>query len=200
MRSSSLLATVQAMHSRPIRSRAGTTRARAAAARNTRNAMEQENNKIVTTLCLVHQPPKILLGMKKRGFGAGRWNGFGGKVHEGETIEEAAKRELLEEAGIEPLRLEEAGVIDFDFENDDPTIEVHFFRAGEFTGEPTESDEMKPQWFDVNEIPFKDMWPDDLYWMPLFLEGKHFKGRFLFDRPSTKDYQSKIIEHELKVE
>jgi 8-oxo-dGTP diphosphatase/2-hydroxy-dATP diphosphatase len=154
--------------------------------------------KIVTTLCLVHQPPRILLGLKKRGFGAGRWNGFGGKVHEGESIEEAAKRELLEEAGIKPLRSEETGVIDFDFENNDPTIEVHFFRVNDFTGEPAESEEMKPQWFDVNEIPFKDMWPDDLYWMPLFLKGKKFRGRFLFDRPSTKDYQSKIIEHELK--
>lgn len=34
----------------------------------------------------------VLLGMKKRGFGAGKWNGFGGKVQPGETIEEAARR------------------------------------------------------------------------------------------------------------
>ncbi|XP_032115703.1 7,8-dihydro-8-oxoguanine triphosphatase isoform X1 [Sapajus apella] len=44
------------------------------------------------TLVLVLQPQRVLLGMKKRGFGAGRWNGFGGKVQEGETIEEGAKR------------------------------------------------------------------------------------------------------------
>jgi 8-oxo-dGTP diphosphatase/2-hydroxy-dATP diphosphatase len=135
--------------------------------------------------------------MKKRGFGAGRWNGFGGKVHGGETIEDAARRELLEDAGIKALKLEESGVIDFDFKNDDPTIEVHFFRINGFSEEPAESEEMKPQWFNVDSIPFKDMWPDDLYWMPLFLEGKKFKGRFLFDRPSTREYQSKIIEHEL---
>lgn len=34
----------------------------------------------------------VLLGMKKRGFGAGKWNGFGGKVQPGETIEEAARQ------------------------------------------------------------------------------------------------------------
>lgn len=44
------------------------------------------------TLVLVLQPQRVLLGMKKRGFGAGRWNGFGGKVQEGETIEDGAKR------------------------------------------------------------------------------------------------------------
>lgn len=44
------------------------------------------------TLAFVLDAGKILLGMKKRGFGAGRWNGFGGKVHPGESIEAAAKR------------------------------------------------------------------------------------------------------------
>ena len=54
----------------------------------------------ITTLVVVHQGNKILLGMKKRGFGAGRWNGFGGKLHDGETVEQAAKREIFEEASI----------------------------------------------------------------------------------------------------
>lgn len=44
------------------------------------------------TLVLVVQPGKVLLGMKKRGFGVGKWNGFGGKVQPGETIEDAARR------------------------------------------------------------------------------------------------------------
>ena len=48
-------------------------------------------NKLLT-LVLIHQNARILLGMKKRGFGAGWWNGYGGKVQAGETIEEAAKR------------------------------------------------------------------------------------------------------------
>jgi 8-oxo-dGTP diphosphatase/2-hydroxy-dATP diphosphatase len=41
---------------------------------------------------------------------------------------------------------------------------------------------MRPEWFHKDEIPFATMWPDDIYWFPLFLEGKKFKGRFLFGK------------------
>ena len=67
--------------------------------------------KKLLTLCIIHQHPKILLGMKKRGFGQGRWNGFGGKVSSEETIEEAAKREISEEAGIFVDELKKLGLL-----------------------------------------------------------------------------------------
>jgi 8-oxo-dGTP pyrophosphatase MutT (NUDIX family) len=41
--------------------------------------------------------------MKKRGFGNGKYNGFGGKVENGETIQQAAIRETIEESGLTPL-------------------------------------------------------------------------------------------------
>lgn len=132
------------------------------------------------TLCIVHQHPKVLLGMKKRGFGEGRWNGFGGKVQKGEEIDVAARREMKEEAGIEIQSLEKIGILDFEFKGNPEILEVHIFRAEEFNGEPTESEEMKPSWFHVDEIPFREMWPDDLYWFPLFLKQRKFRGRFLF--------------------
>jgi 8-oxo-dGTP diphosphatase/2-hydroxy-dATP diphosphatase len=132
------------------------------------------------TLCFIRQGDHVLLGMKKRGFGEGRWNGFGGKVAPGETIEEAARREMREEAGVEVGALEKTGVLEFEFQGDPDVLEVHVFRAVDFSGEPTESEEMRPQWFRIDEIPFDSMWPDDRYWLPLFLEGKKFKGRFLF--------------------
>ena len=139
-----------------------------------------EKRKILT-LCLVHDHPRVLLGMKKRGFGAGRWNGFGGKVNEGESIEDAARRELFEEAGITVRRLDKRGVLDFEFAaNPGEILEVHIFHAPEYEGEPIESDEMRPEWFHIDEIPFAEMWPDDMYWFPLFLKGAKFKGRFLF--------------------
>jgi 8-oxo-dGTP diphosphatase/2-hydroxy-dATP diphosphatase len=147
--------------------------------------------KKITTLCIIHQHPKILLGMKKRGFGAGRWNGFGGKMQEGETIEEAAKREVLEEARIKIGGLEKMGVIDFFWQGKPDTLQVHIFKAESFLGIPTESEEMKPKWFDAKEIPFSEMWQDDIYWMPLFLENKKFLGKFVFDE------QDNILEKEL---
>ncbi len=152
-----------------------------------------DKKKKILTLCLVHEHPRILLGMKKRGFGAGRWNGFGGKLMEGESIEDAARREMKEEAGIDIFELEEKGVIEFEFKGNPEILEVHVFKVTEYDGEPAESEEMRPQWFDVGEIPFKDMWKDDVYWMPLFHKGHSFKGRFLFD---DKD---EVLEHEVAV-
>jgi 8-oxo-dGTP diphosphatase/2-hydroxy-dATP diphosphatase len=151
------------------------------------------------TLCMVCRDGEILLGMKKRGFGAGRWNGFGGKLDEGETVEAAARRELEEEAGIVAGELKEAGVIDFTFQSEPKELEVHIFRVDDFTGEPVETEEMKPQWFPVDQIPYEQMWSDDIHWLPLLLDNKRFEGRFLFDRPSDAEHSAVIIEQDLKV-
>ena len=48
-------------------------------------------NKLLT-LVMIMKNNQILLGMKKRGFGVNRWNGFGGKLQPGESILDAAKR------------------------------------------------------------------------------------------------------------
>jgi 8-oxo-dGTP diphosphatase/2-hydroxy-dATP diphosphatase len=153
--------------------------------------------KKLLTLCIIHQDSKILLGLKKRGFGAGRWNGFGGKVEQGETIEEAAIREFREESGIKVLKMVKKGIIDFEFENNPEILEVHIFQITEFEGNPEETGEMEPKWFYVDEIPFKQMWSDDIHWLPLFLSGKKFRGKFFFDRPSDAEHSAQIIAKEL---
>jgi 8-oxo-dGTP diphosphatase / 2-hydroxy-dATP diphosphatase len=145
----------------------------------------------IMTLVIIHQSPRILLAMKKEGFGAGRWNGYGGKVQAEETIEQTRDRELAEESGgLRVLNSEKRAVFLFHFPHK-PEIdcEVHVFRATQFTGEPQETEEMRPQWFDENEIPFDQMWSDDKHWLPLFLAGKTLKGEFFFD----EDVQ--VIDH-----
>ncbi len=138
-------------------------------------------NRKLLTLVLVIRGKEVLLGMKKRGFGAGRWNGFGGKVHEGESIEVAARRETEEECGIQVAALEKVGIHEFEFAHDPGNIlEVHTFRADTWNGEPVETEEMKPAWYPIDKIPYDEMWPDDRYWIPIFLEGKKFRTRFLF--------------------
>ncbi|HEV8677715.1 MAG TPA: 8-oxo-dGTP diphosphatase [Candidatus Paceibacterota bacterium] len=136
-------------------------------------------NKLLT-LCLVIKDGKVLLGMKKRGFGAGRWNGFGGKVQEGESIEEAAIREMKEESDVSVTGLEEAGVLIFTFEGDPQPLEVHIFTTDAFGGEPHESEEMSPQWFEFDKVPYGEMWPDDRFWLPQVLAGWKVKGSFHF--------------------
>jgi 8-oxo-dGTP diphosphatase/2-hydroxy-dATP diphosphatase len=150
--------------------------------------------KKVLTLCLVLANSQILLGMKKRGFGANRWNGFGGKVEKNESIMEAASRELYEECEINAESLVQKGLMRFHFENDPVELEIHLFEVEKFSGDPKETDEMRPQWFYYNEIPYDKMWADDRLWMPLFLDGKKFEGEFFFkDQNTLIDYKIKEI-------
>lgn len=137
--------------------------------------------KKILTLCLATRDGKILLGMKKRGFGAGRWNGFGGKVEVGESIEKGAIREMREESGMNIREMEKVGIHEFEFaDKPGEILEVHVFRINEWTGDPTETEEMKPRWFSFDEIPYQEMWPDDIHWLPTFLEDRKFRTKFLF--------------------
>eukprot|EP00058_Branchiostoma_floridae_P005735 XP_002591223.1 hypothetical protein BRAFLDRAFT_249348 [Branchiostoma floridae] len=146
----------------------------------------------VLTLVLIRHQQQVLLGMKKRGFGAGRWNGFGGKVEMGETIEQAAKRELEEESCLRVDSLQKVGLLLFEFVGDPVMLEVHVFSSRHFTGEPRETEEMRPKWFPVEHIPYDSMWPDDIHWFPLFLKGSKFSGFFKFKGHNT------ILEHSLQ--
>lgn len=143
--------------------------------------------KKVLTLALPVQEGKVLLGMKKRGFGMGKWNGFGGKVEAGESIEEATKRETFEECGIDIREMKEVGTHEFRFEDKpDEVLKVHVFRVTKFANDPSETEEMRPAWFVFHEIPFDSMWVDDHHWFPYFLEGKKFRGEFLFSSDAKK--------------
>ncbi len=141
-------------------------------------------------LCFIIRDGKILLAMKKRGFGEGWWNGAGGKVREGEEIVEAVLREAQEELGIIPQDPAFHGVLHFFFEDGTSDWQVHVFRAEEFDGEPRESEEMLPKWFSLEEIPYEEMWAGDRHWLPLLLEEKRFEGKFHFrDHKTMTDFE-----------
>jgi 8-oxo-dGTP diphosphatase / 2-hydroxy-dATP diphosphatase len=145
--------------------------------------MDENNKELkhkVLTLCLAVKGGEVLLGMKKRGFGEGRWNGFGGKLEEGESLVDSAKREMLEESGLLIEDLEERGRIDFHYLDTGKIMEVHIFNVLKYSGEPVETEEMRPQWFKLDEIPFDSMWADDPLWFPLFLDNKKFEGTIIF--------------------
>lgn len=131
-------------------------------------------------LLLLHQEGELLLAMKKRGFGAGRWNGVGGKVEPDETLEQAVVRECREEIGVTPADFEHVATHDFLFPNGED-MQVHTFMAADWAGEPVETEEMRPQWFKLSEIPYNHMWQDDIMWLPFVLQGKHLRTRFTFD-------------------
>ncbi len=132
------------------------------------------------TLTLVVKDGRILLIHKKKGLGAGKFNGPGGRVEPGELPEQTAIREVREELGVTPVGLRHAGELRFQF-TDGFSIQGYVFRADDVDGEPRETDEAVPHWFPVSAIPYHQMWADDRVWMPLLLEGRLFRGRFLFD-------------------
>lgn len=135
-----------------------------------------------TTLTFLFKECNVLLGLKKRGFGRGKWNGFGGKIQNGETTTQAACRELKEECTIDVRErdLEQFALLQFEFEGENTNIEVDVFKTALFKGEEAETEEMKPQWFDIKDIPFPHMWVDDKIWFPFMLSGKKFYAKFFF--------------------
>lgn len=146
---------------------------------------------------MVMDEERILLGMKKRGFGAGRYNGFGGKVETGESISEAAIRELGEEVGLVPATLKQVGLLTFTFADKEDVLDVYVFQVSAYTGEPQESDEMRPQWFSKEHIPFASMWADDELWFPYLLDGRTFRGVFHFDTAATEHYAGKVLSYSI---
>ena len=147
----------------------------------------------IETVMIVHQSPKILLGMKKVNFGKGKYNGFGGKVEDDESLYECAIRETFEEAGITVINPIKLGTILCEFEEEGETEHViYFYKATEFKGEPIETEEMKPEWFDEDKIPYDKMWDTDRYWMSFLLNNRKFIGYFKFDK------DNKIINHIFK--
>ena len=134
------------------------------------------------TLCIVHEGNKILLGMKKRGFGAGRWNGFGGKLNEGESIEDAAKREMKEESGLDIEKFEKVAIIEFKNYGIEIPFEVHVFNVSTYSGIPMESEEIKPEWFNIDKIPYDKMWPDDTIGYHFLLLVKNLKEDLFLEK------------------
>jgi 8-oxo-dGTP diphosphatase / 2-hydroxy-dATP diphosphatase len=143
--------------------------------------MDESRPHKIMTLCIPQKEDEVWLGMKKRGFGVGRWNGFGGKVKVGETIEQATIREMEEETGLKVTNLAPAGLLLFQNGDSPELIEMHIFRTADFPDSLSESEEMRPQRFKSSDIPFDQMWEDDRYWIPYFLAGKTFSGEFTFD-------------------
>lgn len=132
------------------------------------------------SLLFLLRDDEILLAMKKRGFGQGHYNGVGGKVEPEETVEQTCIRECQEEIGVTPLAVQKVAEHDFRMQTG-PNMYVHAFTTREWEGEPTETDEMAPQWFKLADIPYDHMWQDDIFWLPAVLLGHQLKTQFTFD-------------------
>lgn len=152
------------------------------------------NPDLLATLMFVVREGQILLIRKKRGIGAGKINGPGGKFEPGETPLQCVLREVKEELDIEVTDAREMGVLNFSFRcGTIPEIRCHVFMASSFRGVPAETPEADPFWCPVDQIPYDRMWQDDRYWLPAMLEGKRFNAFFTFEG-------DRMLDHSLETE
>ncbi|UCH25788.1 MAG: 8-oxo-dGTP diphosphatase [Trueperaceae bacterium] len=126
---------------------------------------------------------QVLLARKKTGFGRGKIVGIGGTAEDGEDIVQTAIRETVEETGVLPLDPKRVGSLSFFFPTRDTSwnMRAWVFTALKWKGQPVESDEVEPIWFDLDRIPFDEMWSDARFWLPQVLSGKSLEGHFIFD-------------------
>ena len=140
---------------------------------------------------------KTCLGLKKRGFGAGKLVEPGGKVEPGETPKAAAIREAEEEVGVKIHDAHKVGTIIFRnlfYKGEPETAITHVYMSEDFDGEPTESDELTPGWYDINALPYNKMWGDDEHWMPEVLRGNRVDAYFHFNEKNTfTDFNVEIV-------
>jgi 8-oxo-dGTP diphosphatase len=147
------------------------------------------------TLTFVVKDRSVLLIRKKRGLGAGKINAPGGRLEPGEEPIQGAIREAEEELRITPLDVRYSGENRFQFV-DGYSIHVHVFKAADFAGQPTETDEASPIWAPIDRIPYHEMWEDDRLWVPLVLGGVRFSGRYVFDDEVMLDHELDIVKPE----
>lgn len=148
-----------------------------------------------SNLCFCVRGDQVLLGMKKRGFGTNKWNGYGGKFDD-ESPKTATIRELGEESGLiaEESDLEQVALIRFYFDKK-PVFECHVFLLKKWQGEPVETEEMRPKWYQTSQLPFAEMWVDDQKWLPLVLTGEKIEAECNFNADGTevKEFNYKTV-------
>ena len=146
----------------------------------------------VGTLMFLMESGRVLLIRKRRGHGAGKINGPGGKPEPGETPLVCALRETEEEVGVRPLDPRLGGVFRFVDQQDADWLGF-IFVATSCSGTPRPTAEAIPGWYPVRHLPFEEMWDDDRHWLPRVLAGERLEGDFLFRAGTLLAYRIRCV-------
>jgi len=136
----------------------------------------------------------VLLVEKGRNIGMGKLVGVGGRQEDGETLEETAKREIEEEIGVKVTKMRKAAEMEFVFPHN-PKYGGHVtgYVVEEWEGEPQVTEEAKTvDWYEFGDLPVQRMWHDNTIWVPLILDGKNVRGRFVIGE------DDRVTEHTLE--
>jgi 8-oxo-dGTP diphosphatase len=112
----------------------------------------------------------------------GKWNTLGGKFEPGETPEECAVREVLEESGLYISKPELKGVLTFPAFDGVEDWYVFVMVAHEFQGELLEdSPEGRLEWIDDAELEALELWEGDRIFMKWLDTDGFFSGKLVYD-------------------
>jgi 8-oxo-dGTP diphosphatase len=148
----------------------------------------------LATLCYLRQGGCTLMvhrNKKPNDMHAGKWNGLGGKLEPGETPEECATREVLEESGLQVLRWRYCGLLTFPgFANDEDWY-AFVFVSSKFEGRLIDSPEGDLAWIADADLPALNLWEGDRIFMPWLDQASLFSGKFVY-------HDGRLVEHSVQ--
>ena len=122
-----------------------------------------------TSLCYIEKDGKYLMLhriSKKNDENAGKWIGIGGKFEAGESPEDCAVREVLEETGLTLKSLSYRGIVTF-VSDEFGTEYMHLFHSDSFSGEIKKCDEGELEWIDKKKLYELTLWEGDKIFLEL---------------------------------
>ena len=140
------------------------------------------------TLVYLLRESSVLLIHKLSGHGSGRVNAPGGRLEENESIYQCAVREVREEVGIQVVSLSPAAALRFYDIGNGFSMAGYVFTSRAFEGDAVSSNEAKPFWCGLDEIPYQEMWEDDALWLPQVLAGDCIHGDFIFENDCLRSH------------
>lgn len=136
------------------------------------------------TLCYIvkdHKWLMLLRNKKENDINEGKWIGVGGKVEDNETVEECIIREIKEETGLNPFKVDFRGVVDFIYEFKDYE-KIWVYTCSDYDGEIKECDEGTLAWINEEDILDLDLWEGDVVFLKKLIKNNdelfHFELKY----------------------
>ena len=145
----------------------------------------------LATLCYVKQNNKTLMlfrNKKENDYHEGKYNGLGGKFEAGESPEECAEREILEESGLSVEHLILKGMITFPLFDGSDDWYVFIYIIDKFSGDLIDSPEGRLEWIDNDQLLQLPLWEGDKIFLPWLDKPGIFSAKFNYLKGNLKDW------------
>ena len=151
----------------------------------------------LATICYIDNGREFLMlhrNKKPNDVHAGKWIGVGGKLERGETPQECAAREILEETGLKAKPVLKGVITSPEF-TPDLDWYTYVFKVTEFEGELIDCNEGTLEWVPYDQVLSKPTWEGDHTFVEWLLEDKPpFSAKFVYDGDKLLDTQVDFYE------